>query len=97
MTLKRLGAVGCVVFAGLVLATSTGAQDVAAPPDSAPQFSQARLDQMLAPIALYPDELLGEVAMAAGYPLEVVDADRQISAYDPDRSWRIVYASAPRR
>jgi hypothetical protein len=31
---------------------------------------------MLAPIALFPDELLGQILMAAGYPLEVVQADR---------------------
>jgi hypothetical protein len=35
-----------------------------------------QLDQLLAPIALYPDELLGPILMAAGYPLEIVEADR---------------------
>ncbi|MEX0323705.1 MAG: DUF3300 domain-containing protein [Puniceicoccaceae bacterium] len=39
-------------------------------------FSQAELDQMLAPIALYPDVLLSQVLMAATYPLEVVEASR---------------------
>jgi hypothetical protein len=34
------------------------------------------LDQMLAPIALYPDSLLSQVLMAATYPLEVVEAAR---------------------
>jgi hypothetical protein len=36
----------------------------------------ARLEQMVAPIALYPDTLLMQVLMAATYPLEVVEADR---------------------
>jgi hypothetical protein len=39
-------------------------------------FSSEQLDQMLAPIALYPDALLSQVMMAASYPLEVVEAAR---------------------
>lgn len=39
-------------------------------------FTQEELDQMLAPIALYPDELLSQILMASTYPLEVVEADR---------------------
>src|ERR1700719_664138 len=35
-----------------------------------------QLDQLLAPIALYPDALLAQILMAATYPLEVVKADR---------------------
>jgi len=41
-----------------------------------PAFSQEELDQMLAPIALYPDALLSQVLIAATYPLEVVEAAR---------------------
>jgi hypothetical protein len=41
-----------------------------------PLYSQAELDQMLAPIALYPDTLLSQLLMAATYPLEVVEAAR---------------------
>ncbi len=40
------------------------------------QYSQAELDQMLAPIALYPDSVLSHLLIAATYPLEVVMADR---------------------
>lgn len=49
-------------------------------PDSGGQtiFRQEELDQMLAPIALYPDELLVQVLMAATYPLEVVKAYRWV-------------------
>ena len=39
-------------------------------------FTQPQLDQMLAPIALYPDSLLSQILMAATYPLEVVEAAR---------------------
>jgi uncharacterized membrane protein YgcG len=41
-----------------------------------PGFKPEELDQMLAPVALYPDPLLSQVLMAAGYPLEVVEAAR---------------------
>ena len=40
-------------------------------------FSQQELDQMLAPIAFYPDALLSHIFMAATYPMEVVEAARR--------------------
>jgi hypothetical protein len=43
-------------------------------------FTSDRLDQMIAPIALYPDSLLSQVLMAATYPLEVVEAARFMQA-----------------
>jgi hypothetical protein len=39
-------------------------------------LSSAQLEQMVAPIALYPDALLSQVLMASTYPLEVVQAAR---------------------
>ncbi len=52
------------------------------PPPSAPPalFAPEQLEQIAAPIALYPDPLLGQVLMAATYPLEVVQAARFIQA-----------------
>lgn len=41
-----------------------------------PAYTQAELDRMLAPIALYPDPLLSQILMAATYPIEVVEAAR---------------------
>jgi len=46
-----------------------------------PAFTQQELDQMLAPIALYPDSLLSQILMAATYPLEVVEAARWSRAH----------------
>jgi hypothetical protein len=43
---------------------------------TAPLLTPELLNQMVAPIALYPDELLGEILMAATYPLDVVEAAR---------------------
>ncbi|HXX36228.1 MAG TPA: DUF3300 domain-containing protein [Thermodesulfobacteriota bacterium] len=40
------------------------------------RFKQEELDQMLAPIALYPDDLLAQILMASTYPLEIVLAAR---------------------
>jgi hypothetical protein len=52
-----------------------------APPsqtDQAEGYSAEQLDALLAPIALYPDELLTQVLMASVYPLEIVDAARWV-------------------
>jgi hypothetical protein len=42
-------------------------------------YTQAQLDQMLAPIALYPDTVLSHVLIAATYPLEIVKATRWLA------------------
>ncbi|WP_417664591.1 DUF3300 domain-containing protein [Pseudidiomarina donghaiensis] len=39
-------------------------------------YSEAELDRLLAPVALYPDSLLTHILIAATYPLEVVQAER---------------------
>jgi hypothetical protein len=39
-------------------------------------FKQEELDQILAPIALHPDDLIAQILMASTYPLEVVQAER---------------------
>ncbi len=45
-------------------------------PQGAATFKQEELDQILAPIALYPDVLVSQVLIASTYPLEVLQADR---------------------
>jgi Protein of unknown function (DUF3300) len=50
-----------------------------APPDDAgspAKFSADQIDQMVAPVALYPDALLAQIMIASTYPLEIVEADR---------------------
>jgi hypothetical protein len=42
----------------------------------AKSFKPEELDQIVAPIALYPDPLLAQIFMASTYPLEVVEAAR---------------------
>ena len=60
-----------VVF--LLMPWAASAQDVVRP-----AYSQAQLQQMLAPIALYPDALVAQILMASTYPLEVVEATRWV-------------------
>jgi len=71
--------VGQVAFAFLAILAVSAVSPVAFPQDQsapAPQYDAAQLDQLVAPIALYPDPLLGQVLMASTYPLEVVEAAR---------------------
>ncbi len=56
-------------------AAPTSTASTSAAPGPQP-FTAAQLDQLLAPIALYPDALLAQMLMAASYPLEVVEAAR---------------------
>jgi hypothetical protein len=46
---------------------------IAAPTASAEAMAPAALDELLAPIALYPDTLLAQVFAASAYPQEVMD------------------------
>ena len=56
-----------------VFVEDIAAEDIAAE-DSKATFSPAELDQMLAPIALYPDSLLSQILMASTYPANVAEA-----------------------
>jgi len=56
---------------------------VAAPPAPAAQQSTQELDQLVAPIALYPDALVAQILAAASYPTQIVEADRWLQQH-PD-------------
>lgn len=55
---------------------SSGSTMGADKPPSKPE----ELEQMLAAVALYPDDLLSQLLMAATYPIEVVQAERWVKA-----------------
>ncbi len=60
---------------------TSGVENQTAPQTSATASSSPstkELQQLVAPIALYPDALVGQVLAAATYPTQVVDADRWI-------------------
>src|SRR6266487_1867304 len=71
-------------LAMLILLAPVGALAQTSPSSAAATDTQllkpAELDQLVAPIALYPDPLLAEVLMASTYPLEVVQAARFVQA-----------------
>lgn len=48
---------------------------------STPQLSSQQLEDLTAPIALYPDTLLSEILVASTYPLEVVEAQQWLSQH----------------
>jgi hypothetical protein len=79
---KRLGA-GVVVFASLLLVRVAPGQS-ALPLPASPNAGQAaplsaqQLDNLVAPIALYPDPLLGEVLAASTYPFEIAEAEQWV-------------------
>src|SRR4029079_9172925 len=52
----------------------------AQPADAETTFSKEELEQLVAPIALYPDSLFAQVLMAATYPLDIGMADRWVKA-----------------
>lgn len=60
-------------FAAMPLAMADSVEDL---DESAEQFSDGELAQILAPIALYPDSLLTHVLVASTYPIEIVEAER---------------------
>lgn len=82
--LPARGALICLLFVALcVCHADDGAAQQAAPPpaSTAPLLDKPQLDQLVAPIALYPDPLLAQVLMASTYPLDVVEAARWADAH----------------
>ena len=79
---NRLHSLMALLLAAVIAATAAEAQGpppadaMPYPAPAAAPLSQDQLDALLAPIALYPDQLLSQVLMAATYPLEVVEAAR---------------------
>jgi Protein of unknown function (DUF3300) len=71
------GKVGVALIAALAL-TAMSASAFPQTEPAAPRYTSAQLDQLLAPVALYPDALLGQILMASTYPLEVVEAARWV-------------------
>jgi hypothetical protein len=66
------------VFAGTVI--SAQAQTAAPPPMPVNQpVSDAQLDQLLGPIALYPDPLIAQILPASTLPTQIVLADRYVT------------------
>jgi hypothetical protein len=98
MTIRRLLAVAALIapisFLGVTLLSSAGwAQTQAVAANAGAKLSNQRLDELVGPIALYPDELLAIVLPASTYPLEIVQASRYLDKrksepkLKPSESW----------
>ncbi|MEY2394212.1 MAG: hypothetical protein QOF94_557, partial [Acidobacteriaceae bacterium] len=71
----------------LALATVPGGfaaqadQSATPPPVQAAQQTPQQLQQLVAPIALYPDALVAQILAAATYPDQIVEADRWLQQH----------------
>ena len=59
----------------------------------ADDFSEERRQQLLAPVALYPDTVLTHVLIASTYPLEIVQAQRWYQSHDHLAAEKLVNAA----
>jgi Protein of unknown function (DUF3300) len=69
---------------GILLPTPgepAAARPVATAAAPAPVLTSDELDQLVAPIALYPDALVAQILAASTYPTEVVEADRWLQQH----------------
>ena len=71
----------CVALAAVPEAFAQANQPDSQIPVQAAQQTQAQLEQLVAPIALYPDELVAQVLAAATYPDQIVQADRWLQQH----------------
>ena len=84
-TARKLLATLCVVLlapgdTGLVAGrTQASQQPGAASSQEAPKIPGAQLDSLVAPIALYPDQLLTQVLVSSTYPLEIVQLQQWLA------------------
>jgi uncharacterized membrane protein YgcG len=86
-SMPRLGKQILVSLLSLALLFATWPQDLSAHQDAqAPAYTQQtpeQLQQLAAPIALYPDSLVALILAASTFPDQVVEADRWVQA-NPD-------------
>ena len=75
-------------------ATPAPAQATPAPPYT--QQPSEQLQQLVAPIALYPDSLVAQILAASTFPEQVVEADRWVQAH-PDLKGDALLRSEERR
>src|SRR5438094_9648373 len=76
---NRPGLAAILLVAGVLALPALAADEQPPPAGTAPAPKGApaeRLDQLVAPIAVYPDPLLMQILMASTYPLDMVRAER---------------------
>jgi len=80
------GVTGLVLLLVLSGSAFLAAQTSAPPPEGTAgpprqQLSPRQLDSLVAPVALYPDRLLGQILVAATYPMEIAEADQWLQQH----------------
>ena len=87
----------------LTLATSVGAREPTARAESVQDeqlYTVEELDNLLAPVALYPDPILAQLLIAATYPEQVQLAARYVATYGTagidDQAWDVSVKSIAR-
>jgi uncharacterized membrane protein YgcG len=73
-------AVLAMILPGPMLTRANAQESSPAGGEARAPIPQEKLDALLAPIALYPDDLIAQTLMAATYPLDVVEAARFVKA-----------------
>ena len=66
----------CLLLAGVRDGFAYQTASSSQPVPEAVQQSPEQLQQLVAPVALYPDALIGQILAAATYPSEIVEAGR---------------------
>lgn len=82
----RRTTVGLQLLAALSLASASPAraQDAQVAAAAAERWTAEELENLLAPIALYPDPILAQVLVAATYPDQVLAAQAHVKAFGTD-------------
>jgi Protein of unknown function (DUF3300) len=79
--MKRKWSIGAFLAVSLLFSMAAFGQDYAPPPAPAGQvFSEQQLEQMLGPIALYPDPLIAQVLPACTQPAQIAIAYSYVSS-----------------
>src|SRR6201988_522776 len=80
---KPLVAIFCsyLVVAAFVGGSAYADETSSSTPVTSAQPTQQELQQLVAPIALYPDSLVAQILAASTYPAQIVEADRWLQAH----------------
>jgi hypothetical protein len=79
--LSKLGRYGAAIFIAHFLLNAVDAAPQNGPPTGAQPgalMPPQQLDDLVAPIALYPDPVVGEVLAASTYPIEIAEAEQWV-------------------
>lgn len=70
-----------ILVSALIPRLSAAGQQLPQESTTVASDSPDELDQLVAPIALYPDALVAQILAASTYPTEVVQADRWVEQH----------------